>query len=147
MGEGISYTLFSIKPCGINLPHHHPRATELIYIIGGSNLTTGFVEENGGRVVINKGLRSGQSTFFPQGLIHYQQNMGCRTVHFLSALNSEDPGVVTSANQFFRFPDEALAASLNVSDSSVPSARMSIPRGPANGLRNEECARRCNLEL
>jgi hypothetical protein len=29
-GQGISYALFNIEPCGINLPHVHPRATELV---------------------------------------------------------------------------------------------------------------------
>ena len=29
---GISYTLFELQPCGINLPHIHPRATELLYV-------------------------------------------------------------------------------------------------------------------
>ena len=29
---GISYTLFELQPCGINLPHLHPRATELLYV-------------------------------------------------------------------------------------------------------------------
>ena len=29
---GISYTLFELAPCGINLPHIHPRATELLYV-------------------------------------------------------------------------------------------------------------------
>ena len=29
---GISYTLFELAPCGINLPHVHPRATELLYV-------------------------------------------------------------------------------------------------------------------
>jgi hypothetical protein len=29
---GISYTLFELSPCGINLPHIHPRATELLYV-------------------------------------------------------------------------------------------------------------------
>ena len=29
---GISYTLFELAPCGINLPHVHPRASELLYV-------------------------------------------------------------------------------------------------------------------
>lgn len=30
---GISYTLFELAPCGSNLPHIHPRASELLYVI------------------------------------------------------------------------------------------------------------------
>ena len=29
----ISYTLFRLGPCGANIPHIHPRATELLYVI------------------------------------------------------------------------------------------------------------------
>ena len=29
---GVSYTLFELAPCGINLPHVHPRAAELLYV-------------------------------------------------------------------------------------------------------------------
>ena len=29
---GVAYTLFELAPCGINLPHVHPRATELLYV-------------------------------------------------------------------------------------------------------------------
>uniref|UniRef100_A0A7S3EC99 Cupin type-1 domain-containing protein n=1 Tax=Rhodosorus marinus TaxID=101924 RepID=A0A7S3EC99_9RHOD len=43
-GLGVSYTLFTIDPCGMNLPHVHPRATELIYVIKGYGLTVGFSE-------------------------------------------------------------------------------------------------------
>ena len=40
---GISYTLFELAPCGINLPHIHPRASELLYVISAENLQLGFV--------------------------------------------------------------------------------------------------------
>jgi hypothetical protein len=30
--EKLAFALFEIKPCGINLPHFHPRAAELIYV-------------------------------------------------------------------------------------------------------------------
>jgi hypothetical protein len=40
---GISCTLFELAPCGINLPHIHPRASELIYVISADNLQVGFV--------------------------------------------------------------------------------------------------------
>ena len=40
---GISYSLFELAPCGINLPHVHPRASELIYVISATDLQVGFV--------------------------------------------------------------------------------------------------------
>ena len=58
-GEDISYTLFKLQPCAVNLPHVHPRAAELLYVISGKLLRTGFTEENGGRTIVND-LKSGQ---------------------------------------------------------------------------------------
>lgn len=40
-GEGVSFTVFQIEPCGINLPHVHPRATEILYVINGKDLRAG----------------------------------------------------------------------------------------------------------
>jgi hypothetical protein len=30
---GISFATIEFAPCGINIPHIHPRATEFIYVI------------------------------------------------------------------------------------------------------------------
>jgi len=53
LGEGLSFSLFNLEPCTVNFPHIHPRASELLYLINGNFLRTGFVEENGGRTIIN----------------------------------------------------------------------------------------------
>lgn len=58
-GEGVSAQLFTAEPCAINLPHIHPRATEFLYLIEGDFLRVGFVEENGGRTLVND-LKAGQ---------------------------------------------------------------------------------------
>jgi hypothetical protein len=57
--EGLSFSLYTIEPCGVNLPHVHPRASELLYLISGGFLRTGFVEENGGRTIVND-IKAGQ---------------------------------------------------------------------------------------
>lgn len=142
-GEGVSYSLFHIEPCGINLPHTHPRATELLYVISGKDLRTAFVEENGGRVIVND-IGTGEATFFPEGLMHYQQNLSCETAMYLSALNSEDPGVITHSTQFFQFPNEALQATLGQGETKVQVLVDGLPDGPAEG--HKACMRACGLE-
>ena len=142
-GEGVSITLFTIKPCGINEPHVHPRATEISYVIKGSRLRVGFVEENTGRTIIND-LQAGQVTVFPQGLLHYQQNLGCEEAQFISALNSEDPGVLTIAQALFGLPLEAVASALNMDEANVLAAKNSIPANPAMG--RDECLKRCGIK-
>eukprot|EP00121_Abeoforma_whisleri_P017010 Awhi_evm1s15592 len=44
----VAITRFTLDPCGINLPHVHPRGTEIIFMFKGSNLRTVFAAENGG---------------------------------------------------------------------------------------------------
>jgi len=67
-GEGMSYALYILNPCGLSNPHSHPRATELLYVIEGSFIDVGFLEEDTGRVITNR-ITSGEATIFPQGLI------------------------------------------------------------------------------
>ena len=80
-GEDISYTLFKLQPCAVNLPHVHPRAAELLYVISGKLLRTGFTEENGGRTIVND-LKSGQVKsnfyrFFFMGINNFNCSIGC----------------------------------------------------------------------
>ncbi|CAM9880261.1 unnamed protein product [Laminaria digitata] len=110
-GQGISMALVNLGPCAINLPHIHPRATEMLYTIAGNQLRVAFVEENGGEGAVVNDLYQGDVAFFPQGLIHYQQNLDCEPATFLAALNSEDPGVVTITTRFFELPSEAIQVS------------------------------------
>jgi hypothetical protein len=81
-GEGVASTQFIVEPCGINLPHVHPRATEFLYLIQGDFLRTGFVEENGGRSIVND-IKSGE-VIQP----HYLRFLICYVrVKFLVVLN------------------------------------------------------------
>ena len=58
-----------------------------------------FLEENSNRM--NKShinnLSTGKVAVFPQGYIHYEQNLGCKPAKFISALNHEDPGLYNSS--------------------------------------------------
>ena len=112
----------------------------MIYVIKGSNLRTGFIEENPGRTIIND-IKEGDVTFFPQGLIHYQQNLGCDTVQYLSALNSEDPGVVTLSNQVFTLPIESLISTFGIATKFLNRITKDLPTGPGEGWQN--CLNRC----
>ncbi|CAN0395162.1 unnamed protein product, partial [Ectocarpus sp. 12 AP-2014] len=103
--------LVNLDACTINLPHIHPRATEMQYVINGEHLRVAFVEENGGEGAVVNDLSQGDVTFFPQGLIHYEQNLGCEPVTFLAALNNDDPGAVTITTRFFELPSEAIQVS------------------------------------
>ena len=90
----------------------------MLYVIEG-DVRSAFVEENGGEGAVVNDLLQGDVMFFPQGLIHYQQNLGCEPATFLSALSNEDPGVVTISTRFFELPSEAIQVSLLRLSSSV----------------------------
>ncbi|CAM9861989.1 unnamed protein product [Pylaiella littoralis] len=141
-GYGISMALVNLDPCTINLPHLHPRATEISYVISGG-FRTAFVEENGGEGAVMNDLVAGDVTLYPQGLIHYQQNLGCEPAVFLAALSSEDPGAVTVATAFFNLPTEAVTGTLNVVDTEVQKLLDALPMAPAMARR--ECLMTCGL--
>jgi len=138
--EGVSYSLFNIEPCGINLPHLHPRATEILYVFTGENITVAFVEENRGRTIVNT-IGQGEATVFPQGLIHFQQNFGCERATYLSGLNHEDPGVVTINTQIATFDKVPLASTFGISQEEVLTLFANQGGSPAVG--QQECLDRC----
>ena len=84
-------TIGILGPCGMNTPHTHPRATEMLYLVNGT-ITTGMIPENGERFIFNI-VEAGSAQVFLQGSIHYQQNELCGSILFVAALTHEDPGV------------------------------------------------------
>lgn len=102
----------------MNIPHTHPRATEINIAINGT-LRTGMLAENGARFVFND-VPAGAATVFPKGAIHFEMNLECGecfllnivtyitvilTKHvveptlFVAAFNNEDPGVLALAQR------------------------------------------------
>ena len=69
------FELGIFRPCGLNTPHTHPRATEINFSVNGT-LLTGLLVENGARFITNE-LKAGMATVFPQGAIHFEMNTGC----------------------------------------------------------------------
>src|SRR5436190_11793274 len=64
-----------LEPCGMNIPHTHPRATEINFAVNGT-LRTGMLAENGARFVFNN-VKPGSATVFPRGAIHFEMNTEC----------------------------------------------------------------------
>lgn len=83
----------------------------MLYMIEGNDLRVAFVEEFGGEGSVVNDLSKGDVSFVPQGLVHYQQNLGCEPATFLVSLNSEDPGAIVLITLFFELPSEALQVS------------------------------------
>uniref|UniRef100_A0A0R0I0F2 Germin-like protein n=1 Tax=Glycine max TaxID=3847 RepID=A0A0R0I0F2_SOYBN len=58
---------------GVNVPHFHPRATEVAFALEGK-IYSGFVDTK--NKVFAKVLEKGEVMVFPRGLVHFQMNVG-----------------------------------------------------------------------
>ncbi|KAI3858189.1 hypothetical protein MKW92_028034 [Papaver armeniacum] len=97
---GISMVRIDYAPYGLNPPHTHPRATEILVVLEGI-LHVGFVTSNPENKLFTKVLHKGDVFVFPVGLIHFQANVGKTPAVALAALSSQNPGVITVANAVF----------------------------------------------
>ncbi|KAM7530393.1 hypothetical protein LguiB_033803 [Lonicera macranthoides] len=97
---GISMVRIDYAPLGMNPPHTHPRATEILTVLEGS-LEVGFVTSNPGNNLFTKVLQKGDVFVFPQGLVHFQRNVGHYSAVAIAALSSQNPGVITIGNAVF----------------------------------------------
>ncbi|KAL8494335.1 hypothetical protein ACS0TY_025225 [Phlomoides rotata] len=92
-------------PYGLNPPHTHPRATEILVVVEGT-LYVGFVTSNPADAtqknkLFTKTLYPGDVFVFPEGLIHFQFNTGKTNAVAFAGLSSQNPGVITVANTVF----------------------------------------------
>ncbi|CAN4109095.1 unnamed protein product [Withania somnifera] len=97
---GISLVRVDYAPWGINPPHTHPRATEVLTVLEGS-LHVGFVTSNPENHLITKVLQKGDVFVLPIGLVHYQRNVGYGNAVAIAALSNQNPGVISIANAVF----------------------------------------------
>ena len=90
-------------------------------VLEGS-LYVGFVTSNPNNQFISKVLQKGDVFVFPVGLIHFQQNVGQGTIS-ISALSSQNPGIITVANTIFgskpSIADDILSKAFQVDKSVV----------------------------
>ncbi|CAL5058210.1 unnamed protein product [Urochloa decumbens] len=119
---GISMVRIDYAPNGMNPPHTHPRATEILTVVEGS-LFVGFVTSNPNNTLITKSLNKGDVFVFPKGLVHFQFNNGTGNAVALAGLSSQNPGVITIANTVFGskpfIADNILAKAFQVNKPTV----------------------------
>ncbi|XP_074287498.1 germin-like protein [Silene latifolia] len=135
---GISLARLDFGPFGLNPPHTHPRATEVFTVLEGTFLV-GFVTSNlannGGNKLFAKVLNKGDVFVFPQGLIHFQFNIGNYPGSGISGLSSQNPGVITIANAVFGsnppISVDVLAKAFNLDPNTVKylQAQFGMPGG------------------
>lgn len=119
---GISLARVDYAPYGLNPPHIHPRATEILTILEGS-LYVGFVTSNPENKLFTKVINKGDVFVFPKGLVHFQFNYGTTDAVAIIALSSQNTGVITVANAVFgskpSITDDILAKAFQVEKTVV----------------------------
>ncbi|KAE9446753.1 hypothetical protein RHGRI_032050 [Rhododendron griersonianum] len=109
---GVSMARIDFGPGGLNPPHTHPRATEIIFVLYGE-LDVGFITT--ANVLVSMTIKQGDVFTFPKGLVHFQINNGKGPAAAIAAFNSQNPGVQAIAATLF-------AAMPPVSDSVLSKA-------------------------
>ncbi|WOK96159.1 germin-like protein 2-1 isoform X1 [Canna indica] len=79
---GVAMSRIDFAPRGLNPPHSHPRSRN-------------------GNLLFAKKLQKGDVFVFPQGLIHFLFNYGESSAVAKASFNSQNPGLVTTANALF----------------------------------------------
>lgn len=162
IGTEVAQAFGWVNPCGLNVPHSHPRANEWLTVISGflvgglvleaNNGNLGEIEgqpapERGPLPSVNATMGPFTGMLFPQGQTHFQFNPSCEPALFTAAFDSSDPGRLQVARNFFSFPDEVVANSFGdvetIDVSQLPEIRSRIPDSYAVVM--EECAKKCGL--
>ncbi|XP_057963029.1 germin-like protein subfamily 1 member 17 [Malania oleifera] len=97
---GVSIARIDYAPGGVNPPHLHPRASELLVVEEGI-VYAGFVTSNPDNRLFTKVLHKGDAFVFPMGLIHFQLNLGKTNAVAKASFGSQNAGVTTVANAVF----------------------------------------------
>ncbi|CAA2984546.1 germin 2-1 [Olea europaea subsp. europaea] len=123
---GIALVRFDYAPWGVAPLHVHPRATEIITVLEGS-IQVGFVTSNPDNKLISKVLQKGDVFIFPMGLVHFQRNVGNGNAVSISAVSSQNPGIVIVASSVFGsvpgIDDDVLAKAFQVDKSTIDNLK------------------------
>uniref|UniRef100_A0A0D9WEM0 Germin-like protein n=1 Tax=Leersia perrieri TaxID=77586 RepID=A0A0D9WEM0_9ORYZ len=117
---GVSMSRIDYAPGGLNPPHTHPRATEMVFVLQGT-LDVGFITT--GNKLYTKTISAGDVFVFPRGLVHFQRNSGESPAAVISAFNSQLPGTQSLATTLFaaspEVPNAVLTKALQVGTKEV----------------------------
>jgi quercetin dioxygenase-like cupin family protein len=115
---GISAARVDIAKGGLNAPHIHPRATELLFLVQGE-LYVGFVSTN--NTLFATVLRAGELFVFPRALAHFELNVGQTAALGFGFLNSQNPGRQEFAPALFTpdIKDEVLELGFRIDAKTV----------------------------
>ncbi|KAK1292319.1 Germin-like protein subfamily 2 member 4 [Acorus calamus] len=128
---GVSLSRVDYAPGGLNPPHTHPRATEIVFVLEGE-IEVGFITT--ANVLISKTIKKGEVFVFPRGLVHFQKNNGDKPAAALAAFNSQFPGTQQMAAALFAstptVPDHVLTKAFQVGTKEVEKIKSRLAPKP-----------------
>lgn len=113
-GQSSSLSFTHLRPCSVNVPHTHPRASEFHVVFQGT-LTVTFIGTNKNQVrsfIVN----NGDAFVIPRGLLHFEQNVGREDVFAVAYYNSQDPGTLGINTGTRGLPRRILGSTFGVYD-------------------------------
>ncbi|XP_058077097.1 germin-like protein 5-1 [Magnolia sinica] len=117
---GVSLARIDYAPGGLNPPHTHPRATEIVFVLEGQ-LDVGFITT--ANSLFSKTIKKGEIFVFPRGLVHFQKNNGVVPAAVIAAFNSQLPGTQSIALTLFTatppVPDNVLTKAFQIGTKEV----------------------------
>ncbi|KAJ3695724.1 hypothetical protein LUZ60_001101 [Juncus effusus] len=117
---GVSMARIDYAVGGINPPHTHPRATEIVFVLEGT-LDVGFITT--ANVLFTKTIMKGEVFAFPRGLVHFQKNAGYMPASVIAAFNSQLQGTQSIALTLFAsnptVSDDVLAKAFQIDNDQV----------------------------
>ncbi|PON69556.1 Germin [Parasponia andersonii] len=117
---GVSLSRIDYAPGGVNPPHTHPRATEIVFVLEGE-LDVGFITT--ANVLVAKKIKAGEVFAFPRGLVHFQKNNGKVAAAVIAGFNSQLPGTQSIAATLFAatppVPDNVLTKAFQIDTEEV----------------------------
>ncbi|KAJ1287079.1 hypothetical protein BS78_03G403300 [Paspalum vaginatum] len=128
---GVSLARIDYAPWGVNPPHTHPRATEVIFVLEGS-LDVGFLTT--ANRLYARTVCKGEVFVFPRGLVHFQKNNGDTPAAVISAFNSQLQGTQGVAETLFgaspAVPTDVLARAFQIDAGLVEAIKYKFPFPP-----------------
>ncbi|XWS65693.1 hypothetical protein CRYUN_Cryun05aG0135400 [Craigia yunnanensis] len=92
---GMSFVRADFQVGGINVPHFHPRATEIAFVLEG-RVYSGFIDTE--NRILAEVIEKGEVMVFPRGLLHFQMNVGDTPATILGSFDSQNPSLLRIPN-------------------------------------------------
>ncbi|KAF2873172.1 RmlC-like cupin domain-containing protein, partial [Massariosphaeria phaeospora] len=148
-GADLSVNLGTVGPCGVLLPHVHPRAHEFFVVVDnevtfGTNLEIGLLGDRSPTPEFVGKLTKNTGTLFPQGAVHYQINdsQNCKPSTVVVFFTSDDPGTTTVLQEPVGGGNATTLGRREVGRSGFEAVRAVTP--PHIVKMADACFERCN---